>query len=225
MIAEVSSLSNTHPLWILGFTFALTLVPLLIGATTSYLKISIVLALLRNGLGLQQSPNALVVMVLALALSFLVMGPAIRETNKIAQTVSLAKLKSAPSTEVLARLMEVIKPWRTFLERHAGSNEVRALRELSLEAQSAEAPPTLDILIPAFVLSELKEAFSMGFLLLLPFLVIDLVVANILAGLGMYMVSPAMISLPLKLLLFVSVDGWLLLSRALVLSYGGQIVS
>ena len=122
-------------------------------------------------------------------------------------------------------------PWLKFMADHTGSREIRSLTQLNAEPKSGDEIPQEilrtevinhpRILIPAFMLTELKQAFAMGFVLLLPFLVIDLIVANVLAGLGMFMVSPSMISLPLKLLLFVVSDGWILLSRGLILSYVG----
>jgi type III secretion protein R len=123
---------------------------------------------------------------------------------------------------------EVFVPWREFLEKHSGPRELAALLDLdqgggakvisSSESMRSQQPP-LRVVLPAFVISELKEAFTMGFLVLLPFLLIDLIVANILAGLGMFMMSPAMISLPIKILLFVMSDAWLVIIRGLVLSY------
>ncbi len=224
---EASNFSQTHPLWIIGITFVVTLIPLIVGATTSYLKISIVFSLVRNGFGLQQTPNGLVVMVLSFALSLLVMSSVIDTTGKSIAEIPLEKLRTAPTAELLSQAQVVLRPWREFMLAHSGAREISVLRDLSAGATSttqSESPP-LSVLLPAFILSELKEAFTMGFLLLLPFLVIDLVVANILAGLGMYMLSPAMISLPLKIIIFISIDGWLLLSRSLILSYGVHGVS
>ncbi|MCB0335660.1 MAG: EscR/YscR/HrcR family type III secretion system export apparatus protein, partial [Bdellovibrionales bacterium] len=120
----------------------------------------------------------------------------------------------------------VFEPFAEFMRFHSGKRELETLQRLApslereLSQDSSDEPTALHIALPAFVLTELKEAFAMGFVLLLPFLAIDLIVANILVGLGMFMVSPVMVALPLKLLLFIMADGWLLLTQGLIRSYG-----
>jgi len=132
-------------------------------------------------------------------------------------------LKTLPTLPSLETWKPVLEPWEAFLMKHAGERELRVLQEISPPKSAQQSlekrPMDLRSLLTAFILTELKEGFAMGFVLLLPFLVIDLIVSNVLAGMGMFMVSPTLISLPLKLLLFVVSDGWLLLSRSLILSY------
>jgi type III secretion protein R len=218
----------THPGWYILATLALALVPIILGTTTSYLKISLALGVLRNGFGAQQVPNNAIIMVLSLVLSLYIMQPTLDQVIERSRTVPTPSVVQMPSIEALLKYGEVLMPWRDFLKRHTGEKELAVLADLTerVSAPSSETakPGTSErdsvrVLLPAFVLTELKEGLMIGFVLLLPFLVIDLVVANILAGLGMYMMSPTMISLPLKLLLFVSVDGWLLISRGFIASY------
>lgn len=221
-------MDTMHPFWLLGVTFLIALVPIVAGLLTSYLKVSVVLTLLRSGLGAQQVPSGLVVMALSLAITFYVMTPVFTSMGKELSSVSTEELTRTPGLQALTRLEPAVLPLREFLKKHSGPRELKALvliEEESIgsaggkeEPEQLEEPP-LRVLLISFVLTELKEAFAMGFLLLLPFLVIDLVVANLLVGLGMMMVSPVMIALPLKLLLFVVTDGWILLTRGLIESY------
>jgi len=225
-------MTSTHPFWIVVGTAIIAMIPILIGIATSYIKISIVLGLLRSGLGAQQVPGAVVVMALSAAMTLYIMNPTITSTAKIASTIDFERYTANPSLEGIKNLAPLMEPWREFMRLHSGERELHALRELgptvALTPQPAEVSnpdlpvkENLQVLTLAFVLTELKESFAMGFVLLLPFLVVDLVVANVLAGMGMFMVSPAMISLPLKLILFVVADGWLILTRGLIGSYGG----
>ena len=220
-------MGNLNPLWLVAGSAALAVIPIFIGVASCYLKVSIVFSMLKNALGAQQVPGALVVMALSLSITGFVMAPVISETLRIIDQLSLGSLDKTPTLSSLQKLAPCLKPWEEFLESHVGQKEKRVLLELAQaqpKDQSEKVVGTssesgLRVLIPAFMLTELKLAFSMGFVLLLPFLVIDLVVANILVGMGMMMVSPVMISLPLKLLLFVSADGWILLTKSLILSY------
>ncbi len=216
-----------HPLWLIAASLAFSTVPLVIGVCTAYLKVSVVLGMLKSGIGAQQVPGILLVMSLSLALTGYVMGPVIEETIFAARSIKIPTFSKVPEFGSLDSLKPLVAPWRDFMSKHAGERELAALSALSEKTSDrkeeelvSHGRDDLRVLLPAFMLTELKEAFSMGFVLLLPFLVVDLVVANVLAGMGMFMVSPAMISLPLKLLLFVVSDGWLLLSRSLIVSYG-----
>jgi type III secretion protein R len=223
---------SAHPSWYLVFTFTLALIPLILGTTTSYLKISLALGVLRNGFGAQQVPSNTVIMVLALVLSLFIMQPTLEQVVENLTTLPQTKVTTAPTIEQLRLYAQALLPWRQFIEQHAGQREILILNEFSQarrERTAEQSKPiteqseaSIRVLIPAFVLTELKEGLMIGFVLLLPFLIIDLVIANILAGLGMYMMSPTIISLPLKLLLFVSVDGWLLMSKGFIASYGGS---
>lgn len=220
-----------NPIWLIALAALAAMLPILVGLLTSYLKISIVFGMVRSALGTQQTPGNLVIMVLALALTSYTMMPVADETLEIASQTDISALQS-PSPQTLKTLTPVFEPWRRFLHHHSGARELRTLTAL-LAAQAGQeqqlpagAGPQIQaidlrVLLPAFLLTELKESFAMAFVLLLPFLVVDMVVANILIGMGMYMVSPLMISLPLKLVLFVVADGWLLIARGLINSYQG----
>jgi type III secretion protein R len=174
----------------LGTTALLALAPFAIIVGTSFAKIALVLNILRSALGAPGIPPASVITALAAVVSMFVMAP-----------VDAA----AP-------------PLVDFLELNTPSGEVDFF--LGLGADRAAAEPGLSVLLPAFAVSEIVEAFLIGFLLFVPFLVIDLIVSNVLLALGMHMTSPAAIALPLKLLLFVAVDGWHVLVSGLVVSYG-----
>lgn len=217
-----------NPYWLLIVAGVVACLPILVGLATAYLKVSIVLGMLRSGLGAQNVPSGLVVMVLSLALTLFIMAPMLSDSYDIIKTLPTEQIFREPSLGDLQRYQPALEPWERFLRHHAGHRELAAFVQLDRSSKEpsaeADAQPTASsvdfkLLLPAFILTELKEAFAMAFVLLLPFLVIDLVVANILVGLGMFMVSPVMIALPLKLILFVAADGWLLLTRGLILSY------
>ncbi|MBX7136689.1 MAG: EscR/YscR/HrcR family type III secretion system export apparatus protein [Oligoflexia bacterium] len=211
-------MNSFNPLVLVGVSVALALLPVLVGVGTCYLKLNIVLGMLRNGLGTQSVPGNMLCAVLALALTAALMGPVVKQGARELEAHGDLKTLEKGDFSVLRHAAE---PWRQFMLRHVGASELQFAAELNSEA-AAEERSFFSVLL-AFTLSELKESFAMGLALLLPFLVIDLVVSNILAGLGMFMMSPVMISVPLKLLLFVSADGWLLLSKALVSSYGVEL--
>lgn len=232
-------MNGIHPIWLIAGSFFLALMPLLVGTATCYVKISIVLSMLKSALGTQGVPGGIVVMSLSLALSLQVMGPTWDASLQAAQSLPLRHILSAPTPESLKSFAPMVQPWTDFMRAHSGERELEAVASFqqprgsfkqphgsfqqpySAEAheERATTEPGWRQVMLAFVLTELRQAFSMGFVLLLPFLVVDLIVANILVGLGMYMVTPNMIALPLKLILFVAADGWLLLSKGLILSY------
>ncbi len=214
-----------HPYWLIAASAVLAIIPVALAMVTSYMKVSIVLGMLRSGLGAQQVPSGTIIMALSLALTCCIMAPVAEETLNIVARNPLTIEEQVPSLATLDRVTPVLMPWRRFMETHTGHRERRFFEEItrgSLPPADGETecrPPGLRVILPAFIFSELKQAFAMAFVILIPFLVIDLVVANILVGLGMYMVSPVMIALPLKLLLFVVSDAWLLLARGLISSY------
>jgi type III secretion protein R len=206
----------------LAFALGLfAMLPLLLVTTTSFLKISIVLSLVRNALGVQQAPPNMAIYALAILLSAYIMAPI---GHKIMQAIADEK---DPTMSVKALLQVARKssdPIRDFLVNNSKPQQ----REFFLSSAKKLWPAELAndsnktdllIVIPAFVVSELTAAFEIGFLLFLPFIVIDLVVSNILMAMGMMMVSPVTISLPLKLFLFVMVDGWSRLIHGLVGTY------
>ncbi len=211
-----------NPIWLIIFGTVAALMPLIIGLLTSYLKVSIVLNVLKNALGTQQVPSSLVVMALSMALTFHIMSPQLNTSF-----AELNKIKFPKKIENIdvEKFKVVALPWIEFLKKHAGERELKVLKQgskkkkINSEEEVEKEITDLKTIVPAFVLTELKEAFSMAFVVLLPFMVIDLIVANILVGLGMHMLSPVMISLPLKILLFVVSDAWLLLTKGLVESY------
>jgi type III secretion protein R len=196
--------------------------PFLAVMVTSYAKLVVVFSLMRNALGLQQVPPNMVVNGLALVLSLYIMAP-------LAQQLSAAIVQPAGggvirSEALMVGLSNAREPLRAFLDKHADKREreffVRTTRTLwPPEQVAATKANDLLILVPAFTVTELTEAFKIGFLLYLGFVIIDLVVANVLSALGMMMFSPTVISTPLKLLLFVVIDGWAKLVHGLVLSY------
>ena len=218
---------SLHPLWTIILTFGIALIPLLVGLTTSYVKVSIVVGMVRSAIGAQQVPGPMVVMALAISMTCYIMAPVVDQSFAHLSKLDYTQLESFPSAKEIQKISVAFKPWITFLEYHSGKRELLTLQELSKEQAKKQINETknlthsIRILLPAFLLTELKEAFTMGLVLLIPFLVIDIVIANILVGLGMFMVSPVMIALPVKLLLFVVSDAWLLLTRGLIQSYTG----
>lgn len=199
------------------------LLPLAVVTMTGFLKISVVLFLVRNALGVQQMPPNLVLYGIALVLTVFVTTPLMTEVQRTL-VEGQAKFETA---EDISRSADLIRePIQRHLVGFTKPDERRFFMEATqrlwpVEARQDLRDDDLSILVPAFVASELTRAFEIGFLLYLPFLVIDIVVANILMTLGMIMVSPVLISIPLKLLLFVAVDGWSRLMHGLILSYAG----
>jgi flagellar biosynthesis protein FliP len=204
------------PLQIVALLTLLAVVPGVVMMMTSFTRIVIVLGLTRHALGTQQIPPNQVLMGMALCLTYFTMQPTLQQVNDRALQPYLTK--KLPAQQALDRAMT---PMRTFMLRQTRENDLALFVELSRTPQpkTVRDVPT-HVLIPAFIISELKTAFTMGFVIFLPFLVIDLVVSMILMSMGMVMLPPVLISLPFKLLLFVMVDGWHLLTRALALSFG-----
>ncbi|WP_207004415.1 type III secretion system export apparatus subunit SctR [Trinickia mobilis] len=205
---------------------ALALLPLAVAMTTSFLKISVVLVLVRNALGVQQAPPTIALNGIALAMTLFIMAPVAQDCFARYERIAAAPagIELRGTVAEVQRLAPVLDPLREFLFRNSRGDE----RRLFVDAASRAWPPERaraigerdwPVLIPAFVVSELLAAFEIGFLLAVPFVVIDLLVSNLLLALGMQMVSPMMLSLPLKILLFVILDGWGRLLHALVLSY------
>ena len=209
------------PFYLMVALFAMAMVPFLAVMTTSFVKLAVVFGLLRNALGVQQIPPNIAMYGLAIILSIYIMAPVGFEINDVLQQQKL----DWDQIESLKPLAEKIsEPYRQFLIKHTDESE----RQFFLKTATALWPEkytkeldgdSIMILMPAFTVSELTSAFKIGFLIYLPFLVIDLIVSNILLALGMMMVSPMTISLPFKLLLFVLLDGWALLIHGLVMSY------
>ncbi|MDQ2756714.1 MAG: flagellar type III secretion system pore protein FliP [Actinomycetota bacterium] len=193
----------------------LSLLPALLLTCTSFTKILVVLGLTRNALGLQQTPPNQVLTGLALFLSLFIMGPVLSQMN----TSGLQPYMNGTKTSAQA-FTDGSKPLKAFMLAHTDNAELQLLTDVAKRPQpKSNEDVELTTLIPAFVLSELKEAFIIGFVIFIPFLVIDIVVSGALMALGMMMMPPVMVSLPFKLLLFVMVDGWALVIKSLVASY------
>jgi len=201
--------------------FALALAPFVLMSVTSFLKLVVVISLIRNALGIQQIPPNMVVNSLAMMLSIYVMAPVFQDTYDALTQKEI----SYTSREGIIQAFDVgVKPIQGFLYKHSDPKDrlffMRTARVLWPEERAkALKEDSMLVLIPAFTVSELSSAFKIGFLLFLPFLVIDLIVSNILLALGMMMVSPMVISLPFKLLLFVLVNGWSNMVHGILLTY------
>ena len=199
----------------LALMTALTLLPSLLLVTTSFTRIIITLSILRQAIGTQQTPPNQVLVGLAMFMTFFIMTPTIKQINEVAYKPYAAG--TIQMEEAAVRGAGVMK---TFMLRHTRESDLLLMADLQGDPryEAPEAVP-LTVLVPAFIVSELRTAFTIGFLLFLPFLVIDIVVASILMSLGMMMLSPTLVSLPFKLLLFVVVDGWSATVSALVESF------
>ena len=209
------------PVYIAIALLLLSLAPFVALMVTSYVKLSVVLSLVRNALGIQQIPPNMVINGLALILSLYIMAPV---GMKMFDIVTEAVHKSSDFAVILKEAGEAREPLREFLLKHSERKEriffTQSAKKL-WQNDSAQklAESDLVVLIPAFTVHELGSAFKIGFLIYLPFVIIDLIISNILLAMGMMMVSPMTISLPFKLLLFVLVNGWTKLIHGLVLSY------
>ncbi len=194
----------------------LTILPTLVLMMTSFTRVLIVLSILRQAMGLQQSPPNQVLIGLSLFLSLFIMGPTLDKVNANAiQPYASGQIGAEQAFAAGGR------EFHSFMIRQTRETDLRLFADMAKAprfASTAEVP--YSILLPAFVTSELKTAFQIGFMLFLPFLVIDLVVSSVLMSLGMMMMSPTIVSLPFKLLLFVLVDGWALLMGSLAASFG-----
>ncbi len=231
---------QTDPFSLILVLVGLSLLPLVAMVATSYLKIVVVISLIRNALGIQSIPPNMVVNALAVILTFYIMAPVASESWGVITDAQKSRASASASAPAAAgqtppapatidfSSMDIAKaaePFRVFLSRHT------APRERAFFINTAEMlwgkdgepavvdPESFAILLPAFCVSELTKAFQIGFLVYLPFIAIDIIVSNILLAMGMMMVSPVTISLPFKLLLFVMVNGWTLLIQGLVKGY------
>ncbi len=175
----------------------------------------IVFSILRQAIGLQQSPPNMLIMSLALFLTYFVMEPVFSE----AWSTGLQPLLDGDVTEEQA-LERTLTPFRAFMEGRVSPAAVETLTEAVPDARAGESQTAMSILIPAFMLSEIQHAFEIGFVIFLPFLIIDLIVASVLMAMGMMMVPPAIVSLPFKLAFFVLANGWVQIAGAVVKGYG-----
>ncbi len=198
-----------------------SLVPFIVMVSTCFVKLSIVLNMIRNAIGVQQIPPNLAIYAISLILTVYIMYPVAHKTYELTEQyqVNMNDINSvADNFEIVSA------PWRTFLQTHTREEDLLFFIENTQYIWPKEYADTLDensilILIPSFLISELTNAFEIGLYLFLPFLVIDLVVSNLLLSLGMMMVAPMTISLPFKILVFVLADGWSRLIQNLIFSY------
>lgn len=199
---------------ILGIAL-ISLVPFFLVSVTSFLRIIIVFSLLRTAIGTQQVPPSSVLVGLALFMTIFIMNPVWQEVNaKAVVPYNKGQISDVKAFEV------GMEPVKKFMLKQTRENDLA----LFVQFSGIKTPKTADevppyVVIPAFMISELKTAFQIGFVLFIPFVIIDLVVASILLSLGMFMLSPVMVSLPFKILLFVLVDGWNLITRGLLISF------
>jgi len=200
---------------ILALMTVLTLLPAILLMMTSFTRIIIVLSILRQALGTAQTPSNQIILGLSLFLTLFIMSPVFDQVYQVALQPYMAGNLTA-----LAALTEATDPFKTFMLAQTRETDIRMFADIAgiTEIESPEKTP-LTLLMPAFVTSELKTAFQIGFLIFIPFVVIDLVVASVLMSMGMMMLSPMIISLPFKLMLFVLVDGWSLIMGTLASSF------
>ena len=208
----VGTTGSTEPVKLFVLMTVLTLIPTILILTTSFTRIIMVLSFVRNALGTQQTPPNQVLLGIALFLSFFIMQPTYSEVNK---TAIQPLMKDEITQSEAITLAE--KPIKDFMLKQTREKDLELFIKNSNQ-KKVDKPEELGmhIVTPAFLISELRTAFSIGFLIFIPFLIIDMAVSSILMSMGMFMLSPVMISLPFKLLLFVLVDGWYLVVETLV---------
>ena len=202
---------------LIAFLTVLSLAPSILVMMTSFTRIVVVLSLLRTALGTATAPPNAVIVALALFLTGFVMAPALQNAYDVG-------IKPLINNEISVEQAfdRSSEPLKAFMQKNVREKDLMLFSDLSREPRPATPEEmSLRILVPAFMISELKRAFEIGFLLFLPFLIIDLVVASVLMSMGMMMLPPVVVSLPFKLIFFVLVDGWSLVAGSLVQSYGG----
>lgn len=210
-----SGMSFSVPIQTLLFFTALSFLPAVVLMMTGFTRIVIVLSLLRQALGTQSAPPNQVIIGLSLFLTFFVMGPTL---DRVYRDAYLPYSQNAMSFEQALEKAEA--PMRQFMAKQTRQSDLALFVRLAkLDAGTTMQTAPLRVLVPAFVTSELKSAFQIGFMIFIPFLVIDIVVASVLMSLGMMMLSPVLVALPFKLMLFVLADGWNLLIGSLAESF------
>lgn len=202
-------------LQVLAIMTALSFIPAIIMMMTSFTRIIIVFAILRQALGLQQSPSNQILIGLSLFLTLFIMSPVLTKVNETAITPYLEEQISSKQA-----LENIAKPMHNFMLGQTRETDIKLFMDIG-NFEAVDTPEELPfvVLVPAFVTSELKTAFQIGFVIFIPFLVIDIVVASVLMAMGMMMLSPLIISLPFKIMLFVLVDGWALVVGSLAASF------
>ncbi len=211
-----------NPLYFIAGMAVLGLAPFFLMMVTSYVKIIVVTSLVRNALGVQQIPPAMVMNGLAMILTLFIMAPILMDMKLILDKRQVSEQLTV--SELIDTVKDISVPLKEFLIQNSDPVITKVFMQTAKkiwpkDKQDFISEENFLILVPAFTISELTKAFQIGFLLYLPFIVIDLIISNILLAMGMMMVSPMTISLPFKLLLFVTLDGWLKISQGLLLSY------
>ncbi|MBT3309240.1 MAG: flagellar type III secretion system pore protein FliP [Gammaproteobacteria bacterium] len=205
----------TLSLQILIMMTLLTLLPAAFMTMTSFLRIVIVLSLLRQAMGTMQSPNNQIIIGLAMFMTFFIMAPTFNQAYQDALEPLMAE-----EIGMEVALQKAAVPFRAFMMRQVREDDLAFFGEMAgVESYEDEASVPFSVLLPSYVTSELKTAFQIGFLIFIPFLIIDIVVASLLMSMGMMMLSPMIISLPFKIMLFVLVDGWTLVLGTLASSF------
>ena len=191
-----------------------SLLPFVFCCMTSFLRFVVVFSMLKTAMGTQQVPPSIVIIGLSMILTFFTMGPTFERMYQ------MGSVPYQKNQNIIEAINEGSKPLKEFMMKQTRQSDLAFFVELSQKTQP-ETPDEVTIwqVAPAFIISELKTAFEIGFIIFVPFIVLDLVVANILLALGMFMLSPTIISLPFKLLIFIAVDGWALIVQGLVTSY------
>jgi flagellar biosynthetic protein FliP len=205
---------SSSPVQIIVLLTLLSFVPAILISMTCFTRLIVVFHFLRQALGTQEAPNNQILIGLSLFLTLFVMGPVFSQVNKDALQPMLAG--EITQTEAISR---AITPFRSYMLKHTREHDLALFLKLSGSArpQTADDVP-ISVLVPAFMISELKTAFQIGFILFIPFLIIDMAVSSVLLSMGMMQLPPVIVSMPLKLLLFVMVDGWYLIVGSLVKS-------
>lgn len=193
-----------------------SLLPFVFSCMTSFLRFVIVFSMLKTALGTQQVPPAIVIIGLSMILTFYTMGPVFQKMYEVGQ------VPYQKTNNLVLAISEGSKPLKEFMMKQTRQSDLEFFVSLS-QKTPPKSPDEITIwqVAPAYITSELKTAFEIGFIIFVPFIVLDLVVANILLALGMFMLSPTIISLPFKLLIFIAVDGWAMIVHGLVTSYNG----
>lgn len=191
-----------------------SLLPLVFCCMTSFLRFVIVFSMLKTALGTQQVPPSIVIVGLSMILTFFTMGSTFQKMYE------LGSVPYQKNQNIIEAVNEGSKPLKEFMLKQTRESDLAFFVEIT-KGEAPKTPEELTVwqVAPAFIISELKTAFEIGFIIFIPFIVLDLVVANILLALGMFMLSPTIISLPFKLLIFIAVDGWALIVQGLVTSY------
>ena len=215
-LGDSTGSTTARILQLLALLTVLSLAPSILVMVTSFTRIVVVLGFLRSAMGVQQAPPSSVIISLALFLTAFIMAP----TMEKAFNDGIRPLVNEEITEQQA-LTRTIAPFRDFMLRHVRDKDLKLFLDMSkAEPVATPADTPLQALVPAFMISELRRAFEIGFLLFIPFLIIDMVVASVLLSMGMMMLPPVLVSLPFKLIFFVLVDGWYLIAGSLVQSFG-----